>query len=102
MFRIYNRISVTFETMSIGGDVGGCPGQLPRFPIRLDVQVSPALAGTTQHGGSDTKAFHAPRNDVFVGRGFFTSRPISGKSQMTSLNAIWEVNLGISILAAGS
>ena len=74
MFRIYNRISVTFETMSIG--VGGCPGQLPRFPIRLDVhivEVPPALAATTQHGGSATKAFHAPGNDVFVGRVLFTS-----------------------------
>ena len=30
------------------------------------------------------------------------SRPISGKSQMTPRNAIWEVNLGIFILAAGS
>ena len=95
MFRIYNGISVTFETMSIG--VGGCRGQLPRFPIRLDVEMPPALlVATTQHGGSATKAFHAPRNDVFAGRVLFTSQPISGKSQMTPRNAIWGVDLGIS------
>lgn len=30
-------------------------------------------AATTQHGGSATKAFHAPGNDVFAGRVLFTS-----------------------------
>ena len=40
--------------------------QLQRFPMS-GFQVTP-LVTTTQHGGSDTKAFHALRNDVFAGR----------------------------------
>ena len=102
MFRIYNGTSVPFETMGervnssrdvvahwtgMSGDVR----QLQRFPMS-GFQVTPPAA--TQHGGSDTKAFHA--------QSLIHQQPISGKSQMTPFYAIWEVNLCITILGSKS
>ena len=89
MFRIYNGTSVPFETMGervnssrdvvahwtgMSGDVR----QLQRFPMS-GFQVTPPAA--TQHGGSDTKAFHAQRNDVFAGRVLFTSNLFLAKAK---------------------
>ena len=110
VFRIYNGTSVPFETMGervnssrdvvahwtgMSGDVR----QLQRFPMS-GFQVTPLVCDATW--GVGHKSISCSEEWRIRRQGLIHQQPISGKSQMTPLYAIWEVNLCITILGSKS
>ena len=110
VFRIYNRISVPFETMgkrvNSSRDVvalwGGMSGNCRDFRC-LDFRWHHRLRRNM--GGRTQKHFMLRGMTYSPAESLIHQQPISGKSQMTLLCAIWEVNrpnLCISILGSES
>ena len=111
VFRIYNRISVPFETngkrVNSSRDVvarwGGCRGMSAncRDFRCLDFRWHHWLQRRNM-GGRTQKHFMLWGMTYSPAESLIHQQPLSGKSQMTPLYAIWEVNLCIMILGSES